>query len=395
VSIFRQNSRYMIRSRIPPKVQEAILAELDRQARTYHGVNRRQDNRMDYRPEDGVWVKLTHPTGLVVDLVVVPRDISRRGISFLHGSFVHIGTRCVLNLQSVSGEQINVSGSVLRCHYLTSGVHEVTVKFDGPISLNEVLCLCSKHKNEAKSNVRLVEDKDLLSYRVLYVEDSADDRQLARHIMTQLGIQVYLASNGDEALKLIPTTPIDMVLTDVYLPGMSGLELAERLRSTGFTAPIVMVTADESHQVATEAMEKGCDALLTKPYSKADLKEILSTHLNVGGCGVDSAPLFSTKWSDAAMQPIILEYLGRLEDKIRLIEQALAQRDMRSLDAICLEIKGSAEGYGFAKISRVARELHLGGSPDITMDHSRRQIDRLVRLCRAACSVRNGLMSKT
>lgn len=71
-------------------------------------------------------------SGPVVFLVPT-RDISATGLSFLHGGFVHVGTRCTVQLITMHGTWNEVPAVVVRCQYVEGGVHEVAVRFDREI----------------------------------------------------------------------------------------------------------------------------------------------------------------------------------------------------------------------------------------------------------------------
>ena len=109
--------------------------------------------------------------------------------------------------------------------------------------------------------------------RVLIVEDEPDIRELVVHHLKRDGYQVSAASSGEEALLQVQAAPPDLVLLDLMMPAMDGLEVCRRLRQDPATAslPIVMLTArgDEIDRVL--GLEIGADDYIVKPFSPKEL----------------------------------------------------------------------------------------------------------------------------
>src|SRR5262245_5394091 len=94
--------------------------------------------------------------------------------------------------------------------------------------------------------------------RVLVVDDNAEDRLLVGTIVEQnLGWQVAQAKHGKEALALFEREPPDLVVTDLQMPEMGGLELVEALRKKYPLVPVVLMTAFGSEDMAIKALQGG------------------------------------------------------------------------------------------------------------------------------------------
>lgn len=102
---------------------------------------------------------------------------------------------------------------------------------------------------------------------VLIVEDMLDARELYAEYLTYAGFSVATAINGHEAVRLAQLLKPDLVLMDIRLPGMDGLEATADLKRDPQTShiPVVAITADPSFEVADRCREAGCDAFITKP----------------------------------------------------------------------------------------------------------------------------------
>jgi DNA-binding NtrC family response regulator len=114
-----------------------------------------------------------------------------------------------------------------------------------------------------------------MSRRILIVEDDDGHRQtLARHL-SRSGWDVATAENGDRALGMFAAVAPHLVLTDIRMPGMSGLELLARLRERSVTSPVIVMTAYGDMQVAIDAMKKGAYDYLVKPLDLDRLDQVV------------------------------------------------------------------------------------------------------------------------
>ncbi|RYZ59965.1 MAG: response regulator, partial [Proteobacteria bacterium] len=109
---------------------------------------------------------------------------------------------------------------------------------------------------------------DLRGIRVLLAEDSPDGAAIVNRLLIRAGALVTLAVNGFEALEKLRTEDIDLVLMDVQMPGMDGLEATRILREEGFKKPIIALTAHALPEEKIRSAVAGCNAHLTKPVDK-------------------------------------------------------------------------------------------------------------------------------
>lgn len=108
--------------------------------------------------------------------------------------------------------------------------------------------------------------------RILVVDDQPPNIRLLDAILAPRGYDVRGAGSGEEALNLLATSDIDLVLLDIVMPGMDGYEVCRRIREQADTAylPVVMVTASGDEQ-KLKALEAGADDFLTKPINQSEL----------------------------------------------------------------------------------------------------------------------------
>jgi CheY-like chemotaxis protein/HPt (histidine-containing phosphotransfer) domain-containing protein len=116
---------------------------------------------------------------------------------------------------------------------------------------------------------------------VLIVEDTPELQQLERRIVQTMGATVTLASNGEEAIEQVHQHNFDLILMDMQMPIMDGLEATTRLRGEGDQTPIVALTANVMQRHREQFGEVGADGFLQKPINKVELRQILRRYLRL------------------------------------------------------------------------------------------------------------------
>ncbi|PVZ85777.1 two-component system sensor histidine kinase RcsC [Serratia sp. S1B] len=117
------------------------------------------------------------------------------------------------------------------------------------------------------------DNKDI---NLLVVEDHPISRQLLTDQLTLLGYQVITANDGIDALGVLERASVDMVLTDVNMPRMDGYCLAQSLRQSHFTAPVIGITANALAEEKQRCIEAGMDNCLSKPVTLSVLEQTLA-----------------------------------------------------------------------------------------------------------------------
>lgn len=120
-----------------------------------------------------------------------------------------------------------------------------------------------------------------MAARILIVDDNPTNAKLVAYLMVASGYEVTTAIDADAALDRVRERSPDLILMDVQLPGIDGLELTRRLKSDPATRDIVIVavTAFAMKGDEAKALEAGCDGYITKPIDTRTLPQTIARHL--------------------------------------------------------------------------------------------------------------------
>jgi len=113
-----------------------------------------------------------------------------------------------------------------------------------------------------------------MSKKVLVVDDSEVNQQVLRWMLRDLGEECDVVSSGEDAVKAVQNESYKIVFMDLRMPDTDGFQATTKLRSAGFKAPIIAVTASSDEEDWKNCMNAGMNGYLTKPFLKGDFKDI-------------------------------------------------------------------------------------------------------------------------
>jgi len=121
-----------------------------------------------------------------------------------------------------------------------------------------------------------------MAFNVLIVDDSLSMRSVIKKTIKVSGFKVgeyFEAADGKEALKILADAWVDLVLTDINMPNMNGLELIATMHEdqTLRSIPVVMVTTEGSEKSVQKSMEMGAKGYIKKPFQPEDIKRVLNS----------------------------------------------------------------------------------------------------------------------
>ncbi len=116
--------------------------------------------------------------------------------------------------------------------------------------------------------------------RVVIAEDDDDMRSVLRELVTGLGVEVAEASSGGDLVVLLTNDqPVDLLITDVRMPWMTGFQVALSARNSGFGIPIIIVTAFPDDTIRAQVDRLGGAVLLAKPFRPEELLTLVRERL--------------------------------------------------------------------------------------------------------------------
>lgn len=126
------------------------------------------------------------------------------------------------------------------------------------------------HKDLLMNNMKKV---------VLVADDEAVIRELLQRVLLEAGYEVILAESGEQAIEFARTVRIDLILLDINMPGMGGINALREIAQNMPASRIIMLTAVNDPNVAKVVMDLGVVDYLTKPIDIVTLKKAIQTHL--------------------------------------------------------------------------------------------------------------------
>ncbi len=137
-------------------------------------------------------------------------------------------------------------------------------------NLDEIACLDGSSVSRSSDN----------RSRILIVDDDESLREFLEILLTKEGYEVCSASKGEEALKIIETDNVCLVISDIRMPGMDGVELLRKIKAGRPGLPVVLITAFASLDSAVAAMKEGAWDYLTKPFRIEELRKVVERALD-------------------------------------------------------------------------------------------------------------------
>lgn len=194
---------------------------------------------------------------------------------------------------------------------------------------------------------------------ILIVDDNPVNLKLTRILLVNEGYRVLTATNADEAIVLLKSFPADLVLTDIDLRGVNGLELARRVKKEFPQRPALVLglTAQRSQEFTQDAIDAGCDGYLTRPVDAKTLNERIQEMLNARHPAVVAAKDDGKTATGADLQLLRARFLSEGREKGRNILLQLEGRvDTEAAQKVVHQWIGTGGLLGYSAISRLARE---------------------------------------
>jgi signal transduction histidine kinase/DNA-binding response OmpR family regulator len=260
---------------------------------------------------------------------------------------------------------------------------------------------------------------------VLVAEDHPINRKYLAALLERMGHAARFTENGLEALQAIQEHRFDLVLMDVHMPVMDGIEATQHIRALpppAGTTRIVALTADVFADTRERCLRAGMDEVVTKPVSLESLKSLIARHGH-GAAGAlagdaapraelpplpadaqEDAPLLDRKVKDDVLEvmssreaaSLYDSFFTQADDAARRMREAMRDADTEGLRRAAHGVKGAALNLGLSALADLAQRLHTNasdlGAPQLALGVQR--FEEAVAATRAVCMA-EGLSART
>ncbi|KPL00418.1 MAG: hypothetical protein AMJ91_04835 [candidate division Zixibacteria bacterium SM23_73_3] len=182
--------------------------------------------------------------------------------------------------------------------------------------------------------------------KVLVVDDEERICSLLIDTLSALGYDALGAKNGKEALALLETEKLDLVITDVRMPKLNGLSLLKNIKNKNPLLPVLIITGYDFAYTKDKAMESGADGFLAKPFRIGKIEELMQKALGIKKSANKEKPYRLKKIlvvdDDDELRNMLLEVLGSLDYfpiGVEDGEHALKQIQIQDFDLIISDIR--------------------------------------------------------
>ncbi|MBT3308955.1 MAG: response regulator [Gammaproteobacteria bacterium] len=185
---------------------------------------------------------------------------------------------------------------------------------------------------------------------VLIAEDAPELQLLEQRMVERYGLKTRIARNGEEAVELALAKSFDLILMDMQMPLMDGIEATRQLRRAGCTTPIVALTANVMPRHREQFKQAGCDHFLEKPINRSALEQVLTTHLHKGAEPVQELD----DLIDDELYQLFIERSRVLHQEMMAAFEVSSWAEVRSA---AHTIKGSGTTFGYPDLTRMGAEV--------------------------------------
>lgn len=199
-----------------------------------------------------------------------------------------------------------------------------------------------------------------LSGKVLLAEDNVVNQQLISIYLAELNLDVSIAENGKIAVEKAQSEDFDLILMDMQMPVMDGLQAVTTLREQGYNKPIIALTANAMNDDKRECLDAGCNDFLAKPIDMAAFVNALSNHLTPVAFPPQPVDVFHSDLNDKNPQlsTIINNFVtDALPDLLKQVEQHVVASNWQALVDTAHDLKGVSGNLGFTQMMEQASSL--------------------------------------
>ncbi len=208
------------------------------------------------------------------------------------------------------------------------------------------------HTSSPTNNSNLNPEKKLFG-QILLAEDTIDNQNLIEMYVTDTGAKITIVENGEQAVKICETRNFDLVLMDMQMPVMDGIEATTKIRQRDTQIPIVSLTANAMKSDFERCIDAGANEFLTKPIDVVRFNQVLYKYLS-------STKAANPTISKAKkLEQLTQNFLTKLPSRISLIIELKQQQYWTQLEAETHNLKSLGTPFGFPEITKISDQINL------------------------------------
>ncbi len=223
----------------------------------------------------------------------------------------------------------------------------------------------------------LIDNSDIFfSGKVLLAEDHDDNRRLIARLLTSLGLDVFVATNGKEAVQLCLEHQPNLVLLDIQMPEMDGVEAFKALRALGCHQAIYALTANAMSHEVSQYLDLGFTGHLKKPIERkifiatiakyfphncfdSSQSKQLNSSTEPRLAESELVTKVEDKLSQVDLSDLIAEFKANLGKDKQALEHHSDNFEIKKLAYVAHRLAGAAQMFGFVELNQAAKELEL------------------------------------
>ena len=242
--------------------------------------------------------------------------------------------------------------------------------------LLEAVSRCLNGEAEPLTGEKTTAETTVGPFGILLAEDNPVNQKLAVGVLKKNGHQIFVANNGREAVEALQENDFDLVLMDIQMPEMDGIEATHAIRAseTGKSKiPIIAMTAHAMAADRLRCLEAGMDEYISKPYRAKELLSLIETlmasrsresslrtqlSLNEPSKLIDWNIAFETVGGDRTLLVELIQiFLSEKDTMIDQLESSIESSDSEKIRRSAHSLKGTLHHLGIAKVARIAEKI--------------------------------------
>jgi len=239
-----------------------------------------------------------------------------------------------------------------------------------------------KSVNAIIASAPIEANETVFSGKILLAEDHDDNRRLITRLLVSLGLEVIVACNGKEAVQLCVEHQPNLVLLDIQMPEMDGVEAFKALRALGCNQPIYALTANAMSHEVRQYLGLGFTGHLKKPIERHNFIAAIAKHFTTDVSGLTNS---SSELSEQAL--INIDLLDKAEEKLSSVDLSdlvvefktnlsndkrdlvlYSDKDINKVASLAHRLAGAAQMFGFVELNQAAQELEAIIKKESIMD---------------------------